>query len=153
MNKRCLITSFFKGLIGLKMLLKETDKEYPPPIIIWKSNWDRFLWPGTLLHTQSEKFWNGPWSSGSQKGFNRKNWNWGHFHFAGNNIWSSLIKQFDHDDADLAAWLKHYGVRGMLWYKASLIKPNTSVWRLLNDISERYLRSNCGSKVHRPYMR
>jgi hypothetical protein len=34
MNKKCLCTTSFKGLIGLKMLLKETDKEYPPPIII-----------------------------------------------------------------------------------------------------------------------
>ncbi len=41
-------------------------------------------------------------------------------------------------------------VRGMLWYEASLIKPNTRVWRLLNGIYGRDMKRNHGSKVHRP---
>jgi len=58
MNKRCLFITSFKGLIDLKMLQIETDKEYPPPIIIWKSSECCFSEVGCQLHALGQNLWN-----------------------------------------------------------------------------------------------
>ena len=113
----------FKGLIGLKMLLKKTDKGYPPPIIIWKSNWDRSLWPGSPIPALSQNLLN----DHDLRIFRRDliETNWSHFHF-GWKLYVVRVLEHDDHDADLASWLKLYGViclgNAVVWGKSNKSK-------------------------------